>query len=286
MQMCDVLEEFLQAPGAPNLYWAIANRPRPFLDIETSLEGERTMLEREIPRVRELDSGVWSREQARAFADELKQKYSLLNDHAFNVSSPSERPELKDFGSHVLFASLVARAYPAAKRTLIAEGRPAAQVEAMPAVQAVALVSYRQYEEARDDIFKWAGLPYWQGNEGMRRANDQPRLGWNALKSGIPFSVLLPAIQSAMVVPVRVDRRLDAIAILEAARLYAAAHGGKLPPTLDAMAADAPAPLDPASNTPFTYRVDGEKAALLAPPPPGLNNIPQYRLNYELKLAR
>ena len=82
---------------------------------------------------------------------------------------------------------MVARAYPEAKRALIAQGRPAAEVEAMPAIQVVALHSYKLYEEARDDIFKWAGLPYWQGYKGMSEAEQHPRAGWDKLKGGIPF---------------------------------------------------------------------------------------------------
>ena len=82
---------------------------------------------------------------------------------------------MKDLGSHLLFTAMVARAYPEAKRQLIAQGRSAAQVEAMPSIQVVALHSYRLYEEARDDIFKWAGLPYWQGHKGMSDAEQHPR---------------------------------------------------------------------------------------------------------------
>ena len=81
---------------------------------------------------------------------------------------------MKDFGSHLLFTAMVARAYPEAKRRLIAQGRSAAQVEAMPAVQVVALHSYQLYQEARDDIFKWTGLPYWQGYKGMSDAESAP----------------------------------------------------------------------------------------------------------------
>lgn len=34
------LEDLIQVSGAPNLYWALANRPRPFIDIRRSMEGE------------------------------------------------------------------------------------------------------------------------------------------------------------------------------------------------------------------------------------------------------
>ena len=40
-QMTGVLEELVQAPGAPNLYWALANLPRPFSTSASAMEGEK-----------------------------------------------------------------------------------------------------------------------------------------------------------------------------------------------------------------------------------------------------
>lgn len=283
-QLADPLEELIQSPGAPNLYWALANRPRPFLDLTDASEGERYVLEKEFPRLKDLDSGPWSMEEARAFADEMKQKYAMLTGEWAAAASPTGRPEMKDLGEHLLFTTIVARAYPAAKRELIAEGRPASLVEAMPAIQAVALVSYRHYQEVRDEIFKWTGLPFSQGWQGLEKADVHPRLGWEKLKSGIPFVMILPAIRSVFVVPVRVDRRLDVVQAIEAIRLFAASHDGKLPPNLDAIT-EAPVPVDPATGKPFDYRASGETATLSAPPPPGYN-FPQFKVHYVLKLAR
>ena len=35
------LEDLIQAPGTPSLYWALADRPRPFIDMRYPMEGER-----------------------------------------------------------------------------------------------------------------------------------------------------------------------------------------------------------------------------------------------------
>ena len=59
-------------------------------------------------------------------------------------------------------AALVAKAYPGAKAALIAQGRPAAQVEAMPAVQVTALYTYQLSSSLRDDVFKWTGIPRYE----------------------------------------------------------------------------------------------------------------------------
>ena len=69
--MARPLEDLIQAPGTPSLYWALADRPHPFIDLSAAFEGERLLLEREIPQLRELDTGPWSLERGRMFAEEL-----------------------------------------------------------------------------------------------------------------------------------------------------------------------------------------------------------------------
>jgi hypothetical protein len=284
-QMTILLEELIQTPGAPNLYWAVVNLPRPFIDVTTAYEGEKHLLEKEFPQLNTVDGTPWSMEQARVFSDDFHKKMAMLSGDLARTSSSSTQPDMKDLGSHLLFTAMIARAYPEAKRSLLAQGRSAAEVEAMPTVQAVALHSYRLYQEARDDIFKWIGLPYWQGYRGMNDAEQKPRAGWNTLKGGIPFAIVLPAIRSAYVVASRVDRQLDVVQTLEAIRLFAAGHQGALPPSLDAIT-EAPVPIDPSTGKPFNYKVDGTTATLTAPPPPGYEGVPQYKIHYELKLAR
>ncbi len=284
-QMAVPLEDLIQAPGAPNLYWALANLPRPFLEVASAMESERHLLEKEFPQLKTIDQAVWSVDEAHTYADDFQKKMGILTDVWARAASSSTQPDMKDFGTHLLFTALVARAYPEATRALIAQGRSAAQVEAMPAVQVVAIHSYRLYEEARDDIFKWAALPYWQGYKGMSDAAQKPRAGWAKLKGGIPFSMILPAIHAAYTVPARIDRRLDVVRIIEAVRLYAAGHGGSLPPSLDAIT-EAPAPIDPGTGKPYNYKLDGSTATLTAPGPLGLEHIPQFKINYQLKLAQ
>ena len=81
----------------------------------------------------------------------------------------------------------------------------------------------------------------------------------------------------------RVDRHLDAIQCIEAIRIYTAAHG-KFPSSLEAIG-EAPVPLDVATGQAFGYHASGDRAILTAPSPRGGPDIPQYRINYELKLT-
>src|SRR4029077_18032724 len=134
-------------------------------------EGEQYVLEREFPRLRTLENGPWTLENARSFTDDLEKKMAMITGDWSRVSSSMAQPQMKDLGQHLVFTALVARAYPEAKRRLLALGRPAAEVEALPAIQVVSLYSYKLYQEARDDIFKWTGQPYWQGYKGISEAN-------------------------------------------------------------------------------------------------------------------
>jgi hypothetical protein len=284
-QMAVPLEDLIQAPGAPNLYWALANLPTPFVDYMAPLEGEKHLLEKEFPQLKTIESAPWSIDQARIFSGDFQRKMDMYTGDWARTSSSSTQPDLKDFGVHLQFAAMVARAYPEAKRHLIAQGRSAAQVEAMPAIQVVAIHSYRIYEEARDDIFKWAGLPFWQGYKGMRDSERRPNAGWSNFRGGLPFTAILPAIASTYSAPARVQRRLDVAQIIEAIRLYAAGHNGSLPPNLEAIT-EAPVPLDPATGKSFSYKVEGSTATITALPFPGYEQIPQFNINYVLKLAR
>ena len=105
------------------------------------------------------------------------------------------------------------------------------------------------------------------------------------VKSGpaIPIARLLPpgGTDKVFSARTRIDRRLAALRCVEAVRLYAAAHDGKLPASLDEIK-DVPLPLDPVNGKPFDYRVAGDRAYLSCSPFPGQpannTNTPTYEL--------
>ena len=46
------LEEMIQQPDAPNLYWALTELPRPFFDLRKALQGEKMGLYTDLPELR------------------------------------------------------------------------------------------------------------------------------------------------------------------------------------------------------------------------------------------
>jgi hypothetical protein len=99
----------------------------------------------------------------------------------------------------------------------------------------------------------------------------------------VPLLDFLPAISKVYATTGRLDRRIAALRCVEAVRLYAAAHNGKLPAALSDIT-DVPVPNDPMTGKSFEYKVDGNKASLSASTPPGMQSFPQYALTYELLL--
>ena len=169
---------------------------------------------------------------------------------------------------------------------LIAQGRSAAQVEAMPSVQVVALHSYQLYEETRDDIFKWAGsalLARAQGHE-RRRAAPANELDEAERRHSLRFDPAGNQLGMLRAGPRRpqAGRRPDhrgRPALRGRSRGIAAA-------SLDAIT-EAPAPLDPATGKPYNYKVNGTTATLTAPAPRAWSDLAvQDQLRIEASKVR
>ena len=280
------IEDLIQAPGTPSLYWALADRPRPFIDLRESLEGERYALENEFPGLLDLDRGPWGLEQARKFSGQLQKKlFAIASDTALPGDENSMPNAMPAAGRRLGVAAMSAKIYPEASRALIAQGLPKEQVEAMPVVQVAALYCYREYKRLRDETYKWMNVPYWQSYD--RPKPHEMHTAEQKLANPLltMFRLLDSPLDSIRLASLRVDRRLDALQCIEAIRLYAAAHDGKLPESLEAMK-EAPAPLDIATGKPFLYKVEGDSATLSAPVPPGAPDHPLYAIRFALKLAR
>jgi hypothetical protein len=286
----DCLKDLIQAPGCPSLYWALVDRPRPFIDMRRAMEGERHVLERELPELNDLDRRAWGLDQARQFTDGLQRKlFDLPGGEEVpgtDVALPFGTPDLS---RRIHIAAMAAKLYPRAKRALIARGRPEAQVEAMPVIQVAALYSMEEYRRIRDGSHKWMNVPYWQSYNLIDRAILSP--GDEKLANPLLalFLMLAPPLNRVPLGAIVAERELDAVQCIEAIRLYANAHEGKLPNSLEAIT-EAPVPLDPVTGKPFLYQANGDSATLSGPAPPGIrrsiDDVRDHRIRYELKLAK
>jgi hypothetical protein len=149
-------------------------------------------------------------------------------------------------------------------------------------LQVVVLQALHEYRVFLDELYKWTYVPYWESRPAL--AEVEKRIRAARQTEGLPLAgTLLPVTEGVIFAQVRLDRRLAALRCVEALRLYAAAHDGRLPDTL-AEVKDVPIPVDPATGNDLTYRRDGDRATLTgaAIPVPRRDNT----LRYELTLTR
>ena len=183
-QMVDRVEDLIQLPRGPNLYWALTILPEPLLSLRRPLQGERIFLDAEFPELKTLGTTVWTSQQQEAFQVRVQRLFQL-----YGLGSRGSNVDLK-----LYFLATTIKLYPEAKRFLLAHGRTAADLEALPALQAVLLYTLHNYQKARDDIDKWVELPYWQASPGLHKASReaiQPRRRLEAM----PFMDFLPAVE-------------------------------------------------------------------------------------------
>jgi hypothetical protein len=275
------VREMIQQPGAPNLYFSIAHLPRPLMDARAALEWERVGLLGSLPQLKKAETQPLTADDWSDFVSRMQRLGHVLGD---------SHGVMRAGGVNLAPAAAGAMLYPRAKRELVERGvvADAAAAGAMSVPDVLGKYIVSEYRSIFDDAAKWTAAPFWQAHERMRRtdartaeamANSQGR----AILS--PVLAAVPAVSKFSLQLARTDRQLAVLQTLEALRAYAASHGGKLPASLDELAAtDTPAAEDPTTGKPFAYRVegDGRRATLESPAPAG--ESPKTGLRVEVTL--
>jgi len=278
--MTDQVIELLQIPGAGNLYWALTDLPRPFIDLHTAMQCERLMVNGLFPSQ---EAGVDMR-----MTPLTKQQLQAVIHRLEGFGEAIDLFRGNNGTLRLYLVAVTAKAYPEAKQFLLSQGIAAETVEAMPHLQVVMLFALAEYDRLFDEMIKWQREPYWVARPGLEKADKE--LKQEKVKSGelgrLPLAALLmPAMQKVVSATARIDRKIAALRCIEAIRLYAAGHDGKLPATL-AEIKEAPIPIDPVTGNDFAYKMKDGKAMLFAPPPAGERPYIGNYLKYELTLAK
>ena len=263
------IEKNSQQSGSVNLYWALTTLPRPFVDMREAMENERCVLYFTIPKLRDIETAELTAEQAGVIMDELMVKLSEIG---MGVSDKNR----------LLSAGWVMLHYSDAKEWLKALGKTAEEIEAMPAGQVVLIYQLQQYEQIRDEIFKWFNVPYWQAHERLKKADQQvSEMARQGVRANL-FSHLLPALGRAYFLSVSIDRYVAMLRCVEAVRMFAAENDGRLPDSLADITV-VPIPLDPVTGEGFVYELVGDVAVLEAPVSPAekVEQRPRYELVVE-----
>ena len=151
------LEEMLEQPGCPNLYWALTNLPNPLVSLDTGMQGERIGMIHG-------PSATWTTAPPCPRNDSTGS--SRIRTTSSNVSFPSSSARAcgrgwartKDEGMVV-----------AARRRLVEVGLSEVQVRLFPAEQVILLDLKREVEDRFDDAIKTTNLPVWQAETVTNR---------------------------------------------------------------------------------------------------------------------
>jgi hypothetical protein len=275
--MTEALFDWVSQPGSPNLYWSITALPRPFADLRKEYDFEYRMLEFQFPDLADL-----KRERSTAEWDAVLKRVRTEFDRIQGLDKESNR-----------FPSLphAAPTEPAAKSPELLDAQkylveklhlPADKVNAMPPAQVILLCLKGIMDDARDDHFKAAYLAMPEGLAVGAAAEKRLKSMPNSEITRLP-AMFLPAIPKVIVAVNRLDRKIAALRIIEAIRLYAAAHDGQMPDKL-ADITEVPVPNDSGTGQPFEYERDKDTATLVAPPLKGaFDNITGQRYRLTIK---
>jgi hypothetical protein len=259
------LEEMLEQPGCPNLYWALSNLPIPLVSLQRGSQGERMGIIQWMFRDLD-DSAPMSADRLNRFIaqmDEiLKREFPLKLADGLRAWLDARTKDEGMVG--------------AARQRLLEVGLSEAQVRRFPAEQVILLDMKRVLEVRFDDAMKTINLPIWQAEAmGNRdKPTEEPSL----------FDEFVPAVGQVVRSRGRLEQRIALLRHVEALRLYAAEHNGSLPAKLSDLTV--PLPDDPFTGKPFRYEVRGATAHLRGTPPSGMEKDPTYNFHYELTLQK
>src|SRR5262249_27971786 len=65
------IDQWVQRPGSPNLYWALTTLPHPFVDPRPALEGEAGLAAGLFPGLKEIEKGPVPADQANRLLEEM-----------------------------------------------------------------------------------------------------------------------------------------------------------------------------------------------------------------------
>jgi hypothetical protein len=263
----DTLEEMVQQPGCPNLYWALTDLPCPLVDVRKGLQGGRALVAAEMRPLR--DDAPMTEDQAEQLVSRLSGVMGFVR-------------EQEGQAPRNLRAALQARLKdPEKVRTarlrLIESGYGPILALSFPPVQVVLLDEKRDYEIRRDEGMKLLALAPWQ-IDAVVRGEDVGHGSDGLLADLLPRALKVRRAQG------RLEQRVALLRHVEALRLHAAEHDGKLPEALSDVAV--PLPPDPFTGKPFDYKVEAATAHLRGSPPRGEEKDSACSASYEVTIQK
>jgi hypothetical protein len=256
---CRQIESLVELPGAPNLYWALTELPRPIVQLWPALHIEGATPYYLFSSLKHAPNlATLTREQADRSLHGLIAEFS----DSFKFMGLEGQPTLeqKAWMNRATATAMVMANAGAARKEMLARGWAEQKLDELSTSQMLLIHTMRTYEELHDELFKAARLPYYEAAPSIERASKD--LAAARQREALPLaSTLLPAVNRVFATAARTQQHVDLLRCVEAVRLYAARHDGQLPARLEGIT-EVPLPIDPVSGKPFAYKVEGDTATL------------------------
>jgi hypothetical protein len=271
-QFAGTVADFVERPGAPNLYWALTALPRPLIDLRRAHDLEFRFVQSVFPELygRELTPEQWDGVLRR-----IRSEFHGL----WSIGNPPKLPDWVPKDSAPEDPASKSPDLPAALNFVArTNGLSADKVGAMSPAQVLLLYIVGTCREDWDDFYRAAYLPYPQARPFFEAADKRLREAPHTEGHAVSRS-LIADLNKVMSRQTALERALAAQRVIEALRMHAAVHNGKLPDKLDDVT-EVPIPNDPGTDRPFEYSRDGDTATLvsLVPGDPVHNNGLRYRV--------
>jgi hypothetical protein len=268
----DGIEEMIQQPNCPNLYWSLTEIPANVLNSRVAHGGERILSEVMFKPFLEATGPMSEEETFRQLKlyDAAGAMTEFMNTTGtsrlkYNLDAPIRSTDKKKVA--------------AARQLLTDTGMKPDRVKTFTDLQAIITADIRRYELLLDEILVTSSLPFPDamkvGDAAEKRVKEE---------GGPIAQFFLPTNRKVVAAQARLQQRVAYLRVVEAVRLYAHDHDGKLPEKL----ADCtvPIPLDPVTGKAFEYAVKDGVATLHGGVPSSQPNDAMANRHYEIRVKK
>jgi hypothetical protein len=165
----------------------------------------------------------------------------------------------------------------AARERLIEAGYAPDSVKTFPPMQVILVDEKRDYEIKRDERMKLLALPLWQ-IDSLVGGKELTFDGDGLLVDLQPHIIKLRRTQGQL------EQQIAFLRHVEALRMYAVRHNGKLPAKLSDVSV--PLPVDPVSGKPFVYALDAAIAHIRGSSVQADEKDQRSNVHYEVTLQK
>lgn len=231
-QMRIVIQETIQTPGCPNLYWAIATMPQPLIQSRPAIELNLHAINTVFPELREARTADWPE-------DTSLEKWEACLARLTGVYGPQEA-QTRWIHNAKDCSKFVGRA----RARLLAKGHSTERLNSMPATSIVMADVAYELDRLNEEITKIILLPWGQRRWVQQMHNvgfaevasySDERESAELPQSAVTLfaSFIVPSIRQLEELVHRSPVMLRRLMTLEAIRQYAAANEGQIPQSLN-----------------------------------------------------